>query len=396
MRITHVNTVAGRGGAAIYAERLAEEQRAHGHDARLLVTASYHSRTPEFCSVHLPTLADDSVVEGYVGYGVAANPGILDNPVLCTADVVHAHNLHGNYLPPSALSQLCARAPLVWTLHDMQPLTGRCVHPLQCSGWLTGCGCCPSLDTPPAVTIDASAQMYRDKQRLYASCDPLVVTPCRWLQGMVGQSLLRHLDVEVIPAGIDTDLFRPTALRGRSSVVTFGIAADRLLTNPFKGFATFSKLIQDLGDTRHQVEGLALGIDESRDLPPAIRTLPACEPGPAIVETFFDQIDVYVSTSVAETFPLVLVEAAACGIPVLAFDVGGICEIVEDGRTGYLVRPGHYSSLLRAATALLDPTLRRDMGAAARSAAVERFGLDRMARAYDAAYARAMRVRGDG
>jgi glycosyltransferase involved in cell wall biosynthesis len=396
MRITHVNTVAGRGGAAIYAERLAEEQRARGHDARLLVTASYHSKTPAFCSVHPPVFADDSVVEGYVGYGVTANPGILDNPVLRTADVVHAHNLHGSYLPPSALAQLCAQAPLVWTLHDMQPLTGRCIHPLQCNGWLTGCGCCPSLYTPPAVTIDASAQMYRDKQRLYASCDPLVITPCRWLQSMASQSLLQHLDIEVIPSGIDTDLFRPTALRGRSSVVTFGIAADRLLANPFKGFTTFSKLIQALGDMRHEVEGLALGIDEPRVLPPGIRPLPACEPGSVTVETFFDRIDVYVSTSVAETFPLVLVEAAACGIPILAFDVGGIREIVEDGRTGYVVRPGHHSALLRAATALLDPTLRRDLGAAARSAAVERFGLDRMVRAYDDVYARAVKVRGDG
>jgi len=60
------------------------------------------------------------------------------------ADVVHLHNLHGDYLSLLALPLWGRDKPLVWTLHDAWPLTGNCAYPRDCPRWRAGCGRCPN------------------------------------------------------------------------------------------------------------------------------------------------------------------------------------------------------------------------------------------------------------
>ncbi len=71
--------------------------------------------------------------------------------------IVHAHNLHGNYFDLRALPALCQAAPLVLTLHDAWLLAGHCAHSMGCERWRTGCGNCPDLGVYPAVRRDATA-----------------------------------------------------------------------------------------------------------------------------------------------------------------------------------------------------------------------------------------------
>ena len=58
-------------------------------------------------------------------------------------DIVHCHNLHGEYFDLHALEWLSARVPVVITMHDAWLLSGHCVHSLGCGRWETGCGKCP-------------------------------------------------------------------------------------------------------------------------------------------------------------------------------------------------------------------------------------------------------------
>lgn len=87
--------------------------------------------------------------------------------------------------------------------------------------------------------------------------------------------------------------------------------------------------------------------------------------------------DVYVLTSAAENCPLSLLEAMASGLPVVATAVGGVPEVVRDGRDGLLCTAGDRGGLARAlATLAGDASLRARMGASARQRVLERFTLD--------------------
>jgi glycosyltransferase involved in cell wall biosynthesis len=88
--------------------------------------------------------------------------------------------------------------------------------------------------------------------------------------------------------------------------------------------------------------------------------------------------DVVVLPSRAEALPTALMEAAAAGRPVVATRVGGVPEVVEDGRTGLLVPAGDPHALARAlASVLADPVRAAALGDAARALARQRFGIDR-------------------
>jgi glycosyltransferase involved in cell wall biosynthesis len=90
---------------------------------------------------------------------------------------------------------------------------------------------------------------------------------------------------------------------------------------------------------------------------------------------------------------MVLVEAAACGVPVVATATEGAKEIVKDGETGSIVPIDDARSLAAAVSVLLrDERLRRTLGARAREAARERFSLERMVTETERVYAEALGV----
>jgi alpha-maltose-1-phosphate synthase len=98
-------------------------------------------------------------------------------------------------------------------------------------------------------------------------------------------------------------------------------------------------------------------------------------------------MDVLVHTSRAEPLGLVIVEAMASSLPVVAFADGGVPEIVLDGETGRLAAPGDLAGLTRAVTDLLqNPTERARMGTAGRQRACAEFSVERMVRRTEAVY----------
>jgi glycosyltransferase involved in cell wall biosynthesis len=103
------------------------------------------------------------------------------------------------------------------------------------------------------------------------------------------------------------------------------------------------------------------------------------------------QADVFVLSTRWEGFPLVIIEAMMCGLPVIATDVGGIAEAVEHQRTGMLVPPGRPDALADALNQMLnDGALRRINGEAGRQRALEQFTEARMVEQIDRVYTRAL------
>jgi glycosyltransferase involved in cell wall biosynthesis len=105
------------------------------------------------------------------------------------------------------------------------------------------------------------------------------------------------------------------------------------------------------------------------------------------IERIFAALDVFVLPSKSEGMSNTILEAMASGAPIVATNVGGAEELVEEGRTGVLV-PKEDSEALSGALAAMaaDPVRRREMGRAARAKAEREFSLERMLRDYDSLY----------
>ena len=98
-------------------------------------------------------------------------------------------------------------------------------------------------------------------------------------------------------------------------------------------------------------------------------------------------MDLFVLTSLHEGVSNTILEAMACGLPVVGTHVGGTPEIVADGKTGILVPPQHPEQLAAAIRSFIEnQTLRREMGKQGRRRAEEHFSLERMVENYEALY----------
>jgi glycosyltransferase involved in cell wall biosynthesis len=326
-------------------------------------------------------------------------------------DVVHCHNLHGGYFDLRALPRLSRRVPVVLSLHDAWLLTGHCSHSFECERWRTGCGACPDLTIYPALRRDATAFNWRRKRGLYARSRLHVATACRWLMGRVERSPLAAgvAEARVIPSGIDLTVFRPGDRQAARAAL--GVPPDaRVLLfvgynvrgNPAKDYPTLRAALERLGARWHGPRVLFLARGEAappeRAGPVELRFVPFGEDLNAVAR-FYQAADVYLHPARVDTFPNVVLEALACGTPVVATAVGGIPEQVKGLRggagggcdageaTGILVGPRDADELARGIERLLaDDALRRRLGDNAARDARARFDLRRQVDDYLAWY----------
>jgi len=337
-----------------------------------------------------------------------------------TPDILHCHNLHGDYFDLRALPWLSRQLPVVLTLHDAWLLSGHCAHSFCCDRWQSGCGACPDLTIYPSIQKDSTAYNWRRKQKIYARSRLYVATPSHWLMAKVKQSMLASAIVEakIIPNGVNLSIFRPAANRMQirtqlgipqaASIILF--TANGIRQNIWKDYQTIRATITlvEKGCRNREIIFLGLG-DEA---PPEfigsakLRFIPY-KKDPATVACYYQAADVYLHASKADTFPNTILEALACGIPVVATGVGGIPEQIKglglgywnqgqkdtnsntlssvplNDATGALVPPGDAESMAKTLTILLnDGNMRLQLGENAACDAQQRFDLKRQANTY--------------
>lgn len=410
MNVLHVNTWATRGGAARAAHRLHLALQEQGHGSRIVSREAAQGRDDLRTWVPSSPLWDRvnrldralqarSGLEGLVG--IASWMGY--KPHAGWADVINLHNLHGYYFSVALLPRLQRAAPLVWTLHDMWPLTGHCAYPGECERWQSGCGLCRDLTEPP-IQRDATRLLYKVRRRIYAQIDPVLVAPSRWLLGQSRRAPLTGRFRSVcIPYGLETDTFRPIdteaarnvlGLSGDEKVILFGaqnLAARR------KGA---DLLLEALGHLRRSAlpnvrlmvmgrEGTALA---RRSGYPVLNLGEV--PSDLMMATIYSAADVFVLPTRADNLPLVLLESIACGTPCVSFRVGGVPEAVRPGRTGWLAEPEDARDLARCLhEALTDDPLRIRMSAECRRIAQAEYSITLMKDCYVALYGQLMEER---
>jgi glycosyltransferase involved in cell wall biosynthesis len=327
-------------------------------------------------------------------------------------DIVHCHNLHGGYFDLRALEWLSARHPVVITMHDAWLLSGHCVHSLSCGRWETGCGECPDLTLYPAVRRDATAHNWQRKRRIYAASRLHVATPCQWLMDKVKRSILAGgaASTRVIPHGVDLTQFkaaprevvrRQLGIPEDAYVLVF--AANRIRQNIWKDYATMRTAVEIVSARvrDRRLVFLALGdVGEPEQIGTAeVRFVPY-EKDPAAVARYYSAADLYIHAARVDTFPNVILEALACGAPVVGTAVGGIPEQIKglatiggpihplnthcvDRATGMLVPQGEAEAMAHGIVSLLhDQPLRERLSANAIADAHERFDLQRQVNDY--------------
>lgn len=310
-------------------------------------------------------------------------------------DVVHGHNLQGDYFDLRALIAISTAVPTILTLHDMWLLTGHCAYALDCERWRHGCGDCPDLGLDPPIQRDATRENTRRKQEVIARSTLHIVTPSRWLADRVGDSPMAPLikTLRVIPNGVDTAIFRP----GQRSAArdALGLPHDRFLVlltigshgTMWKDDRMLKAAVRRLSTVslNRPIEFMALGRESAVLAGSATRSIPF-QHDRRMVAQHLQAADVYLHATRADTGPLAVLEAMACGTPVVASRIGGIPEQIDDA-TGVLVTPGDGGEMADAVERLLnDDDARTSMGARAAAAVAERFSLDRQIDAYLATY----------
>src|SRR6266536_1668921 len=256
-------------------------------------------------------------------------------------DVIHTHNLHGDYFDLRVLAGISQQIPLIMTLHDAWLLSGHCAHSFSCERWRTGCGHCPDLMIYPSVQRDATGYNWRRKREIYARSRLHVATPSRWLMGKVEASMLAPAVVEarVLPNGVDLHTFRPMDKRLARAQLGIDPAARVLLAtgvmlrqNRWKDYATLRQAVTQVAAQLEGQDVLLIALGEQA--PPErvdrteIRFVPFQE-DPGHVATYYQAADIYVHAALADTFPTGVLEALGCGTPVVATRVGGIPEQID-------------------------------------------------------------------
>ena len=326
------------------------------------------------------------------------------------ADIIHLHWINKGFVSLNGLEDLLGLGKkIVWTCHDMWPFTGGCYHPRGCDNFTRECGNCQYLKQPSQS--DLSCQVFQTKKSVFSKAGGRLqfVTPSAWLKNQADKSgIVKDLigigdagvmpEIKVIPNPIDTDYFKPLDLKLVNSpenapfVLMFAAAN---LGNPAKGFAEFRSICNGLVELGFN-DIMALVVGENR-LPNGDLGLncPVTELGfisdAKQMRDAYWQADVYVTTSHEENLPTTIMESLSCGIPVAAFAVGGIPEMISpsgDHQTGWLAEKLDVKSLIQGIASYIEmeASKRVKLQEASRNAAVVNYGSVSIAQRYLSLY----------
>lgn len=269
-------------------------------------------------------------------------------------DVVHLHNLHGNYVNLNLLLNYLVKndIPTVITLHDCWFYTGKCVHYTvdKCYKWKTGCQNCPRLKKDnPSWFFDRTRKMYEDKKKGFCSIPRLaVVGVSDWITHEAKQSFLSSAKILTkIYNWVDLDVFRPVnteilkrKLGLENKFILLGIASGWNNNKGLDRFIELSSIIEE-----DMVIVLVGNVKKSVELPSNIMNIAEINDADELVE-YYSLADVFINLSLEESFGKVVAESLACGTPVIAINSTANAELVGEN-CGYIMNSQDIRNILQ-------------------------------------------------
>lgn len=381
MKIKIVNSWEYVGGAAIAAYRLCCGLQRLGIDANMVTLPSNEKKlkNTQFLSFGNDLLGKafrlyrkyainkmDTLYQprpgGYdvFSYGLSCfGPCLID--AISDADILNFHWVSFLLDYPYVLPRIKPELPVVWTFHDMNAFTGGCHYSLNCGRYKDRCGMCPQLNSQKEEDLSSSIWRRKSKALQKIRAPLAIVTPSKWLAKEVKQSsLFNKHNVEVIPNGINIEIFQPRdkanlrkkyGLPSNVEVLLFGAAQ---LNSIRKGFKLLLEALRRVKVVKPNAQIVYFGDSEIEDADDLnLRYLGNFSDEFKISEVY-NLADIFIISSVQDNLPNVLLESISCGVPVAGFSVGGISEVIEHGVTGWLADDISLEGLVECILRLLD------------------------------------------
>ncbi|OAQ38445.1 hypothetical protein A5893_13530 [Pedobacter psychrophilus] len=274
---------------------------------------------------------------------------ITQNKYIQNTDILHFHWINQGFLSLKNIKSLFhLNKPIVWTLHDMWTFTGGCHYAGDCDHFLNQCGNCKFLRNPNKN--DISHRGWLGKEEIYQQNKNIVFVACsEWLANVAkSSSLLKNFRIEAIPNPIKTEVYKPlykTLLKKKwnialeAKIVLFGAAN---INDKRKGLVYLLEALEILkkSNANSNIQVLLFGKNKSLDisqLPFPAKSFSIVNDEQQLVE-IYNLADVFVLPSLEDNLPNMVMEALSCAIPVVAFDQGGIPEMLSHHQNGYIAK----------------------------------------------------------
>jgi glycosyltransferase involved in cell wall biosynthesis len=306
-------------------------------------------------------------------------------------DIINLHWINGGYLNIETITQL--NKPLVWTFHDMWAFTGGCHYNQKCDRYITSCGNCPQLNSDKDT--DLSRWIWQRKIKAWKNLNLTIITPSQWLASCAkASSLFKDRRIEVIPYGIDIQQYRPMNkefareilnLPQDKKLILFGSL--QATSDKRKGFHLLQPALNELSQSgwQDQLELVVFGASRSENSEKFgfkshyLGTLN----DDLSLALAYSAADVFIAPSVQDNLPNTVMEALACGTPSVAFDIGGMPDMIEHQQNGYLAQPFQIEDLVKGIIWVLENQERHQkLSRRAREKTEQEFALEIQAKRY--------------
>lgn len=278
----------------------------------------------------------------------------------------------------SFFSKIKKDIPIVWTLHDMNPFTGGCHYDNNCGKFRDQCGSCPQLNS--FGKNDISHKIIRDKLKIFERYGKKInfISPSHWLNNQLQSSFLFNgSNSIVIPNGIDTNVFQPRNKMFSREILGIPKEKNVILTgshslNTFrKGFDIIESSFENI--SREDICFVSFGTGKLNLNSKYYHQLGFIN-DELLLSLVYSAADIFLLASVQDNLPNTVLESISCGTPVVAFETGGLKDIIEDDFNGLLIKERNPQKLNKYVYSILENNERLEtMSVNARKTAVEKF-----------------------
>ncbi|HLN23897.1 MAG TPA: glycosyltransferase [Patescibacteria group bacterium] len=388
LRVVILNDLGFQYGAGVGARRQVQSFLLKGWDVAVVCWSPGHDvAEPPLCGIPTPGrwggvhalldvhpatgLSDEQIISKVSAAVMAFEP-----------DLVVAGNLHGANWPLDLLPALQARGPLVIAyMHDGHWVSGRCAYPGACTLFhTTGCDAtCPTATEYPPMAPERIADAWSHRARVFTGANAIpLVANSRWTRDLAAVRFGDTARLDVVHLAVDHHLFSPIdrklarRLLGVAEEGTLVLLGAVNVEDPRKGGPLFKQLYQELR-ARPDLDVLLFGhLSEKLASAKSFGLIIDDRLMPLI----FSAADLFIGTATEEAFGQTLMEASACGLPVIAFEAGGVVDVVENGSSGILLRERSVAAILsNIDTLLADRSNSDSLGQAGRTLVEQRFTL---------------------
>lgn len=346
MRVLHITTT-DYGGAYRAAFNISEAMKKQGVESSLLVRekkgsenvvsavntiwALFFSKVRNFFNLKLSC---GDVVNDRFGYAICKHPLVKETDVI----VLHWVNSFVSYRGVESLLKL--DKPIIWVMHDMWLFTGGCHYDKECGKYQEACRDCPLMKHRKGLPY----RLQKRKRKMLTQGTFAAVGCSRWITECAEQSvILKGKRCITIANPVDTDVYcrrkpdetRPDKLTGKKKTILFGAMS---VADVRKGFDLLIKALKCLSKEQYILSVVGEADQRILDgLDFEYRFYGRIDSQERLAE-IYNEADVYVIPSRQENLSNAVTEAMACGVPVVAFDVGGMADMIEHQKNGYLAK----------------------------------------------------------